>query len=100
MFRSKQNAQRNRELTRKNTVKKGEGLRQIHGNIRHYKENARVLMDALDECGIRYWGGKNAPYIWMACPDGMKSWDFFALLLNEIQVVGTPGRMKKLLKRG
>ena len=44
-----------------------------------------------DGAGIRYWGGKNAPYIWMACPDGMKSWDFFDLLLNEIQVVGTPG---------
>jgi len=68
-----------------------EGLRQIQENITHYKENARVLMNALDECGIRYWGGKNAPYIWMACPNGMKSWDFFDLLLNEIQVIGTPG---------
>ncbi len=68
-----------------------EGLRQIRENIDHYKENARVLMSALDECGIKYWGGKNAPYIWMACPNGMKSWDFFDLLLNEIQVIGTPG---------
>ena len=68
-----------------------EGLRQIRENIAHYKENARVLMSALDECGIKYWGGKNAPYIWMACPGGMKSWDFFDLLLNEIQVIGTPG---------
>ena len=68
-----------------------EGQRQIHDTIRIYKENARVLMAALDELDIRYWGGKNAPYIWMMCPDGMKSWDFFDLLLNEIQVVGTPG---------
>ena len=68
-----------------------EGLRQIRVNIDHYKENARVLMSALDECGIKYWGGKNAPYIWMACPNGMKSWDFFDLLLNEVQVIGTPG---------
>ena len=68
-----------------------EGLRQIRENIGRYKENARVLMKALDESGIRYWGGKNAPYIWMACPDGMKSWEFFDLLLNEIQVIGTPG---------
>ena len=67
------------------------GLRQIQANIQIYKENARVLMRALDGAGIRYWGGKNAPYIWMACPDGMKSWDFFDLLLNEIQVIGTPG---------
>ena len=55
------------------------------------KENARVLMKALDEAGIRYWGGRNAPYIWMQCPDGMGSWAFFDRLLNEIQVVGTPG---------
>ena len=68
-----------------------EGLRQIRVNIDHYKENARVLMSALDECRIKYWGGKNAPYIWMACPNGMKSWDFFDLLLNEVQVIGTPG---------
>lgn len=68
-----------------------EGLRQIQENIRYYKQNARVLMEALDQAGIRYWGGKNAPYIWMACPDGVKSWDFFDKLLNEIQVIGTPG---------
>ena len=68
-----------------------EGQKQIHANIRIYKENARVLMAALDEAGIRYWGGKNAPYIWMQCPNGMGSWEFFDKLLNEIQVVGTPG---------
>ena len=68
-----------------------EGQRQNRENIRHYKENARVLTEALDACGIRYWGGKNAPYVWMACPAGMKSWDFFDLLLHEIQVIGTPG---------
>ena len=64
-----------------------EGLAQIHENIRIYKQNAKVLMEALDSAGIRYWGGKNAPYIWMACPNGMKSWDFFDLMLNEIQVI-------------
>ena len=68
-----------------------EGLRQAEESIRFYKQNAKVLMEALDAAGIRYWGGKNAPYIWMECRDGMKSWDFFDLLLNEIQVVGTPG---------
>ena len=68
-----------------------EGLRQVEESIRFYKQNAKVLMEALDAAGIHYWGGKNAPYIWMECPDGMKSWDFFDLLLNEIQVVGTPG---------
>ncbi len=50
-----------------------------------------MLMNALDAAGSRYWGGRNAPYIWMACPNGMGSWELFDLLLNEIQVVGTPG---------
>ena len=68
-----------------------EGQKQIHDNIRIYKQNAKVLMAALDKAEIRYWGGKNAPYIWMQCPNGMGSWEFFDKLLNEIQVVGTPG---------
>ena len=68
-----------------------EGQRQIRENIAVYKHNAKTLMGALDSAGVWYTGGRNAPYIWMKCPDGMKSWDFFDLLLNEIQVVGTPG---------
>ena len=68
-----------------------EGQRQIRENIRVYKNNARILMDALDRIGIWYCGGKNAPYIWLRCPGGMGSWEFFDFLLNEIQVVGTPG---------
>lgn len=68
-----------------------EGQEQIHANIRVYKENAKVMMEALDELGIWYCGGKNAPYIWMKCPNGMSSWEFFDYLLHEIQVVGTPG---------
>ena len=68
-----------------------EGQRQIHENIQIYKKNARTLMHALDQIGIWYCGGKNAPYIWMKCPNGMGSWEFFDYLLNEIQVVGTPG---------
>ena len=68
-----------------------EGQRQIRENIEFYKENARILTDALDRIGIWYCGGKNAPYIWLRCPDGMGSWEFFDLLLQKIQVVGTPG---------
>ena len=68
-----------------------EGQEQIHANIRVYKENARVLTEALDTLGIWYCGGKNAPYIWLECPNGMDSWAFFDYLLNELQVVGTPG---------
>ena len=68
-----------------------EGQMQIHENIQIYKNNAKVLMEALDKLGIWYCGGKNAPYIWMKCPNGMGSWEFFDYLLHEIQVVGTPG---------
>ena len=68
-----------------------EGQRQIHENIQIYKKNAKILMKALDQIGIWYCGGKNAPYIWMRCPKGMKSWEFFDYLLHKIQVVGTPG---------
>lgn len=68
-----------------------EGQRQVQANIGVYKRNAKVLMEALDELGIWYCGGKNAPYIWMRCPNGMDSWAFFDHLLREIQVVGTPG---------
>ena len=68
-----------------------EGRRQINENIKIYKENAKVLMQALDKLGIWYCGGKNAPYIWLKCPNGMGSWQFFDYLLKEIQVVGTPG---------
>ena len=50
-----------------------------------------MLTDALDALGVWYCGGKNAPYIWMKCPEGMSSWAFFDRLLNEAQVVGTPG---------
>jgi len=68
-----------------------EGQRQIYANIRIYKNNAHMFMQMLDRLGIWYTGGKNAPYIWMKCPRGMDSWQFFDLLLNRIAVVGTPG---------
>lgn len=68
-----------------------EGQRQIRENLRYYKENAHILMRALDQAGAWYCGGRNAPYLWVECPDGMSSWEFFDYLLNEAQVVGTPG---------
>lgn len=68
-----------------------EGMEQIHENIKVYKNNGKCLMEALDKLGIWYCGGKNAPYIWLRCPKGMDSWQFFDYILNEIQVVGTPG---------
>ena len=68
-----------------------EGQRQIQENLRVYKNNAAVITQALDKAGIWYCGGKNSPYIWLQCPNGIDSWSFFDLLLNEIQVIGTPG---------
>ncbi|MBR2023231.1 MAG: LL-diaminopimelate aminotransferase [Clostridia bacterium] len=68
-----------------------EGEKQIKENLAYYKENAKLIANCMDECGIAYTGGKNSPYIWLQCPSGMTSWEFFDYLLNEIQVVGTPG---------
>lgn len=56
-----------------------------------YLANAHTIAAALDDMGIRYTGGVNSPYIWLRCPNGMRSWDFFDLLLEKAQVVGTPG---------
>ena len=68
-----------------------EGQREVAKLIRGYKENAEIVMRALDEVSVKYYGGKNSPYIWMQCPDKMGSWQFFDYLLNEVQVIGTPG---------
>ncbi len=68
-----------------------EDQRQIKEQIAVYKKNAAVLTAALDQLGIWYTGGHNAPYIWLKCPNGMKSWAFFDYLLHMVQVVGTPG---------
>ncbi len=68
-----------------------EGQRQVRDTLAIYQENARVMGETLDRLGIWYTGGKNAPYIWMHCPEGWGSWAFFDRLLTDIQVVGTPG---------
>lgn len=68
-----------------------EGQKQIKENIKYYQQNAKVIASTLDEMGIKYTGGKNSPYIWLKCPNGMDSWEFFDYLLKEANVVGTPG---------
>lgn len=68
-----------------------EGQKQTHEAIAYYQRNAKVMAETLDELGIKYTGGINSPYIWLKCPDNMGSWEFFDYLLNNIQVVGTPG---------
>ena len=68
-----------------------DGQKQIYENLWVYKKNAAYFMEALDKAGIWYCGGRNSPYIWMKCPDGMSGWEFFDYLLEKIQVVGIPG---------
>ncbi len=68
-----------------------EGKKQIEENLGYYKENAKVISETFDRLGIWYTGGKNSPYIWFKCPNDMESWNFFDYLLENVQVVGTPG---------
>jgi len=68
-----------------------EGQNQWQENIAYYRQNAQILAEALERAEIAYWGGRNAPYVWMKCPWGLKSWEFFDRMLEEIQVIGTPG---------
>ena len=68
-----------------------EGRRQVQETLKTYRANASCMAETLDRLGIWYTGGKNAPYIWMRCPEGFTSWSFFDMLLHKLQVVGTPG---------
>ena len=68
-----------------------EGMEQCQKNIQYYKENATLIANKLKEKNIRFFGGVNSPYVWFECPNGMDSWTFFDYLLENAQVVGTPG---------
>ena len=68
-----------------------EGQKQIAATLDYYRRNAAAMTEAFDDMGVWYTGGKCSPYVWLKCPNGMKSWDFFDLLLNQAEVVGTPG---------
>ena len=67
------------------------GMEQIRENIDYYLQNAQIISQALSKLGIWHVGGGNAPYIWLKCPGGMGSWEFFDYLLDKANVVGTPG---------
>lgn len=67
------------------------GYEQILNNIDYYRRNTENMMKTFDELGLEYYGGKNSPYIWLRCPNGMKSWDFFDVMLDKCNVIGTPG---------
>ncbi|MBQ5673148.1 MAG: LL-diaminopimelate aminotransferase [Phascolarctobacterium sp.] len=68
-----------------------EGIKQCRENIAFYQENARIMMAGFDKLGIKYFGGVHSPYLWVQCPNGMSSWEFFDFLLEKLAVVGTPG---------
>lgn len=68
-----------------------DGMKMSKETINYYKENAKIIAETMEECGIKYYGGINSPYIWFECPNNMSSWDFFDKMLNKIAVVGTPG---------
>ena len=68
-----------------------QGLKECAGLIDYYMKNARIIGDGLQALGLEYHGGVNAPYLWLKTPGNLSSWDFFDKLLNEAQVVGTPG---------
>ena len=68
-----------------------EGKRQTQETINYYMENARIMREALSELGIKVYGGKDAPYLWVPAPEGYDSWGFFNRLLHEAHVVTTPG---------
>ena len=68
-----------------------EGKAQVKETIRYYMENARLMKEGLEACGLRVYGGVNAPYLWVKVPDGLTSWRFFEKLLYEVNIVSTPG---------
>lgn len=68
-----------------------EGQKQCKAVINYYMENARLIREGLQQFGLTIYGGVNAPYLWLKTPGSLSSWEFFDQLLNETQVVGTPG---------
>ncbi len=68
-----------------------EGKAQVKELITFYMENARLLREACESKGLTVYGGENAPYVWVACPEGTNSWGMFDKMLNELQTVITPG---------
>lgn len=68
-----------------------EGKEQVRQTINYYMDNARLMKEGLEACGLQVYGGENAPYLWVKTPDGLSSWKFFEKLLYEVYIVSTPG---------
>ena len=63
----------------------------MEGNIAYYMRNAQKISDTLRQMGLEFFGGRNAPYLWVRTPQGMGSWQFFEAMLEATAVVCTPG---------
>ena len=68
-----------------------EGKEQVKEIINYYMTNARIMKEGLQQCGLKVYGGDNAPYLWIKTPKGLTSWKFFEKMLYEVSIVGTPG---------
>ncbi len=68
-----------------------EGQQEIRESIAYYLNNASIIRKSMEDIGLKVYGGVNSPYIWVKTPENMDSWEFFDLLLNDANVVGTPG---------
>ncbi len=68
-----------------------EGKKQTKEMVSYYMNNAKIIREGLIDAGYEVYGGVDAPYIWLATPDKMTSWEFFDYLLEELNIVGTPG---------
>ncbi len=72
-------------------VYSSEGKAEVKATINYYMTNARIMKEGLQGCGLKVWGGENAPYLWVKTPGCLSSWEFFDKLLSEVYIVGTPG---------
>ena len=68
-----------------------QGQKECQEMLEFYRENARIMMETFTKKGIKFYGGVHSPYIWLQCPNGMGSWEFFDYLLEKLAIVGTPG---------
>lgn len=68
-----------------------EGKKEVREIIDYYMTNARIMKEGIQKCGLKAFGGEDAPYLWIKAPKGLTSWKFFEKLLYEVYIVGTPG---------
>lgn len=67
------------------------GRQQVKALVDHYMGNAKILREGCEAIGLKAYGGVNAPYVWVACPEGVSSWQMFDRMLQDANVVITPG---------